>query len=48
MTGYNIFGFDNEYIYQRAFELDITDYLKKLSRLNDDVWDVLDKNLDNE
>jgi len=34
ITGFNIFGFDYQYLYDRAKELNCTDYLSKLSKFN--------------
>ena len=45
ITGYNIFGFDYSYMYERARELDIEDDFSMISRIKDKQCDLFEKKL---
>ena len=45
VTGYNIFGFDFKFIYQRAIELDVTDEMGTLGRMKNKELYLEEKNL---
>ena len=45
VTGYNIFGFDFKFIYDRAFELDIIDDMGTLGRMRNKELILEEKNL---
>ena len=45
MTGYNIFGFDYKFIYDRAVELNIHDDLGTLGRIKNKEIELIEKNL---
>ena len=45
VTGYNIFGFDYKFIYDRAVELDLVDELGSLGRIRNKELELVEKNL---
>lgn len=45
ITGYNIFGFDYSYMYERARELEIEEEFSKISRIKDKSCDLFEKKL---
>ena len=45
VTGYNIFGFDFKFIYDRAVELGIDDDLGTLGRMKNKELELIEKNL---
>ena len=45
ITGYNIFGFDYEYMYRRAKELNCVEEFSQLSRIKDKESELIDKTL---
>lgn len=45
VTGYNIFGFDYKFIYDRAVELNINDDLGTLGRMKNKEMEMIEKNL---
>ena len=44
ITGYNIFGFDFDYIYHRAIELNCADYLCRLGKIKEPLKECFDEN----
>jgi DNA polymerase elongation subunit (family B) len=45
ITGYNIFGFDFSYMYERARELGIDGEFRKLGKISDEMCPYVEKNL---